>query len=317
MINNPNKYIPFMEKYRPTNTKDIIFDSNNKLLINNIIKMDKIPNLLFYGPPGTGKTTTIINLVKEFQNNKSIYNSENIIHLNASDERGVDVLRNQIHTFITSSSLFHKGNKFIILDEVDYMTKPAQQILIYLLQQHSNCNVSFCLICNYVSRIDDKLLNEMICVRFNKLPQNKIIHLIKEVVVKEHIDISDMQIESICTHYNSDIRGILNYIQINKTKTDGKQKFLFINESFGYIISMIKNKIDIRLINIKILYYCNVHNIQLRNFIIIFFNYIIQTEQIIITSDFLNTLENIVHNETMGNNDIYIYHIITQLTDYL
>ena len=102
---------------------------------------------------------TIINLINTFQENNNQKSKELMIHLNASDERGIDVIRNQINNFVNSKTLFSHGIKFIILDEVDYMTKNAQLALKYLLQEHNN-NVCFCLICNYISKIDESLQNE-------------------------------------------------------------------------------------------------------------------------------------------------------------
>ena len=149
--------IPWMEKYRPNNFDNIILDKYNKRIIENIIDKNIFPNLLLHGPPGTGKTTTIINLVKIYQKNNNQNSNELTIHLNASDDRGIYTIRNQIYQFVNSKSLFNKGLKIIILDEVDYMTKSAQQALKYLLNEvHSN-NVRFCLICNYISKIDKSL----------------------------------------------------------------------------------------------------------------------------------------------------------------
>ena len=98
-----------------------------------------------------------------------------VLELNASDERGIDIIRSQICSFVNSKPLFNVGLKFIILDEVDYMTKNAQQALKYLLQNCST-NVRFCLICNYISKIDDGLQNEFIKLRFNQLPKEDIIN---------------------------------------------------------------------------------------------------------------------------------------------
>ena len=166
------KHIPWVEKYRPTSFGSIVLDPTNKIIMETILRTHYFPNILLYGPPGTGKTTTIINLVNEFQdNNKGL-----MIHLNASDERGIDIIRNQINQFVNSKTLFDTGTKFVILDEVDYMTKNAQHALKHLLQAYSN-SVRFCLICNYISRIDEALQNEFIRLRFNQLPEKEIIRI--------------------------------------------------------------------------------------------------------------------------------------------
>ena len=151
--------IPWVEKYRPTQFDDIVLDPLNKKIFTRILKTDYFPNLLFYGPPGTGKTTTIINLINTYQKNHNQISRSTVLHLNASDERGIDVIRNQIYQFVRSKNLFEKGIKFVVLDEVDYMTKNAQQALKYLLQS-SGQNVRFCLICNYISKIDESLKND-------------------------------------------------------------------------------------------------------------------------------------------------------------
>ena len=102
-----------------------------------------------------------------------------MIHLNASDERGIDIIRNQIHSFVRTMNLFESGFKFVILDEVDYMTRSAQQALKCLIQEY-NDNVKYCLICNYISKIDESLqvrsrLNAHLAERNNKLSINDFI----------------------------------------------------------------------------------------------------------------------------------------------
>jgi replication factor C subunit 3/5 len=181
--------IPWVEKYRPTNFSDIVLDPMNREVFTSILTNDYFPNLLFYGPPGTGKTTTIINLINEYQ---KIYNQNSkgtVIHLNASDERGIDIIRNHILQFVKSKNFFEAGLKFVILDEVDYMTKNAQQALKYLLQS-SSYNVRYCLICNYISKIDESLKNELICVRFNQLPKEDIYKFIKQIGDNENLKLS-------------------------------------------------------------------------------------------------------------------------------
>ena len=139
-----------------------------------------MPNLLLYGPPGTGKTTTIINLINEYQKKNNQENKGLMIHLNASDERGIDIIRNQINNFVNSKTMFTNGIKFVILDEIDYMTKNAQQALKYLLQEYQE-NIRFCLICNYISKIDESLQNEFVKLRFNQLPKQDIIDFLSKI----------------------------------------------------------------------------------------------------------------------------------------
>ena len=185
--------IPWMEKYRPTHMDNIVLDDINKKILNNIIETSYFPNLLFYGPPGTGKTTTIINLINSYQQKLGLSGKGMMIHLNASDERGIDTIRNQINSFVQCKPIFNSGMKFVVLDEVDYMTKNAQQALIYLLQLNHD-NVRFCLICNYISRIDEGLQNEFIKLHFNQLPEKDIHNFLSLIAEKENLIMNDLYI---------------------------------------------------------------------------------------------------------------------------
>ena len=216
--------IPWVEKYRPTDFDKIVLDPLNKKIMENILETNHFPNLLLYGPPGTGKTTTIINLVNAYQEKYNQKNKGLMIHLNASDDRGIDIIRNQINSFVTSSGLFSKGVKFVILDEVDYMTKNAQQALKYLLQSYTN-NVRFCLICNYISRIDESLQNEFLRLRFNQLPEREIVKFLKIINDNEKINLKENTILSIQKLYKSDIRSMINYMQSNQNLI-GDQKVI-------------------------------------------------------------------------------------------
>ena len=193
-------YIPWVEKYRPTQFEDIVLDKNNKTIFNNIIKNKYIPNLLLYGPPGTGKTTTIINLINKFQQENNQVNKGLMIHLNASDERGIDIIRNQINVFVNSKTMFSHGIKFIILDEVDYMTKNAQLALKYLLQEYQE-NIRFCLICNYISKIDESLQTEFVRLRFNQLPKEEIINFLNIININEELHLTLEQLHVLIIYY--------------------------------------------------------------------------------------------------------------------
>jgi replication factor C subunit 3/5 len=210
-----NSTVPWIEKYRPKRFNDIVLDPINRCFFHNILDKNYFPNLIFYGTPGTGKTTTIINLINEYQSRYNSLAKGSIIHLNASDERGVDIIRNQINQFVKSKNMFVPSCKFVILDEVDHMTKNAQQALKYLIQT-SNYDVHYCLICNYISKIDEQLQQEFICVRFNQLPKMEIIHFIKNICIQENIQLDSEKIETIQEIYKSDIRSIINFIQLNQ-----------------------------------------------------------------------------------------------------
>ena len=255
---------PWIEKYRPTKFDDIVLDPLNKKLLENIVKQNSFPNLLFYGPPGTGKTTTIINLINRYQEVYSQKNKGLMIHLNASDDRGIDVIRNQINQFVNTKTLFGNGMKFVILDEVDYMTKNAQQALKYLIQQYS-CNIRFCLICNYISRIDTALQNEFIRLRFCQLPKKDTFGFLKKIVEKEKLNIKDRQIKSIQSRFKSDIRSMINYLQSNHSNIS-KNPNIFTDK---FIESLIKKLKDNKKNNFSIvLKTCEKYNIQKKEFIL-------------------------------------------------
>ena len=252
---------PWVEKYRPTKFDDIVLDPLNRKLLKNIVTQNKFPNLLFYGPPGTGKTTTIINLINKYQEKYNQKNKGLKIHLNASDDRGIDVIRNQINQFVNTKTLFGKGLKFVILDEVDYMTKNAQQALRYLIQQY-NKNIRFVLICNYISKIDSALQNEFIRLRFCQLPKKDTFNFLKIIIEKEGLNISSKQINIIQKKFKSDIRSMINYIQSNHTNFHFNTDILSKNFLEKILKNIKKNKNSNEIRNI-----CIKNNIEIKDFI--------------------------------------------------
>jgi DNA polymerase III delta prime subunit len=284
---------PWVEKYRPTHFDDIVLDPLNRTIMENIITQNYFPNLLLYGPPGTGKTTTIINLVNKYQDKNNQRNKGLMIHLNASDERGIDIIRNQINQFVNSKSLFHTGTKFVILDEVDYMTKNAQQALKYLLQGF-NKTCRFCLICNYISRIDESLQNEFVRLRFNQLPEPDIISFLNKISEKERLFLSQDTILSIQKLYKSDIRSMINYIQSNQYIINENKKVIN-NDIWEDITELLIDNTnykstDERLEKISIEY-----NIDIKNIIKDYFNFLIRNKPHMMTNKLLRSIENVVH----------------------
>ena len=207
--------IPWTEKYRPTILDNIILDNDNKKIFNNIVKTKIFPNLLLYGPPGTGKTTTVINLINKYQESYNQIDKSLIIHLNASDDRGIDIIRNNLNTFVNSNNFFTNGTKFIILDEVDYMTKSAQTALKYLIKNKNKIDVKFCLICNYISKIDLSLQYLFCKIKFINLPYTSIFKYIDNINKQEQLNLTENHIYSLINYYKYDIRSMVNHLQCN------------------------------------------------------------------------------------------------------
>ena len=305
--------VPWVEKYRPSSFSKIVLYPINRTIFKNIINKDYFPNLLFYGPPGTGKTTTIINLINEHQQKHSKINKENVIHLNASDERGIDIIRNQIQQFVKSNSFFEPGIKFVILDEADYMTKNAQQALKYLMQSTSY-NVRFCLICNYISKLVTSLQSEFICIRFDQLPEKEIYNFIHNVDKEEHLPLSETDIQTIQKTYRSDIRSMINFIQLNQNLSNWNGSIItndIWNQIYMLHCGSHVNELRQFIQDISIKY-----NIDKQSIFIKYFNYIIRNKTQNINQQFLDNMEVITHTEKSDLNTILDYFCLNFKDSY-
>ena len=297
--------IPWTEKYRPSNFDNIVLDPNNKTLFMNMIQNKYFPNLLLYGPPGTGKTTTIINLINEYQRIKK--NKSLVIHLNASDERGIDIIRNQIYQFVKTKNLFETGYKFVVLDEVDYMTKNAQQALKYLLQTCGN-NVKFFLICNYISKIELSLQHEFVCIRFNQLPKQKIREFIREICVKEGVDLTDQNIDTIQNLHKSDIRSMINFIQLNQNVPVQQSNIIddTVWKSLYDLFQENRKTIKVFINQLSINY-----NIDKKQIIKDYYNYLILNHSI--NSEIIEKMEIVIHNYDCNIDVLVNFFILGEL----
>ena len=294
--------IPWVEKYRPDVFDNIILDNNNRELFKNILKKNHFPNLLLHGPPGIGKTTTIINLIDNYKKQNNEESKTSVIHLNASDERGIDIIRNNICNFVTSDNLFSKGMKFVILDEVDYMTRIAQQALKCLIQEYSN-GIRYCLICNYISKIDNSLRYEFVKVRFNKLNEYDIFNYLNKINKEENINMSDKTIKNIIEIYDSDIRSMINYMQSNIYNKIN----ILDNNVYNNLLNINKNN-NLQVFNktlntIEQGYKIN-KKLILKNYI----EFILHNKLDLLNSNIIEELEYIIHN--LGTEELvenYIY----------
>ena len=303
--------IPWVEKYRPDVFEDIILDDNNRELFKNILDRNYFPNLLLHGPPGIGKTTTIINLINKFKKKNNEESKTLVIHLNASDERGIDIIRNNIYNFVLTDNLFSKGTKFVILDEVDYMTRIAQQALKCLIQEY-NKDIRYCLICNYISKIDYSLQYEFVKVRFNKLNEDDIFNYLNKINKKENINMNKNTIKTIIKSYDSDIRSMINYIQLNQN-INNWNKHILNNSVYEELNELFKkNKGSTEIIGHfnKISVEYNQDKLYL---IKGFINYFIRNNlEINCISGLLNKFELLIHNNksSIENNLIYFINIM-------
>ena len=304
---------PWVEKYRPTHFDEIVLDDINKKILLSIIENNYFPNLLLYGPPGTGKTTTIINLVNAYQEKYNQKNKGLMIHLNASDERGIDIIRNQINGFVTSKSMFGEGMKFVILDEVDYMTKNAQTALRYLLNNYNNLvNVRFCLICNYISRIDEALQTEFVRMRFNQLPEINILSFLKKINICENLNVDENILISIQRHFNSDIRSMINYMQANQHLINDCH--VITNSVWENITQMFKSRAKSCIIIEKMNEISIYYNIERKNIIKNYLNYIIRHNTYCVNSKILNFIEHIMHIQECKTEHLLQYFVLKMMT---
>ncbi|EFN56281.1 hypothetical protein CHLNCDRAFT_145161 [Chlorella variabilis] len=201
--------VPWSEKYRPRTLDQIsahtdIIDTIRKLLDEN-----QLPHLLFYGPPGTGKTSTILAIAREIYGS-SLGNMT--LELNASDDRGIAVVRNEIQDFASTRTIFSNKFKLIILDECDAMTKDAQFALRRVMEKYTR-NARFCLICNYVSKIIPALQSRCTRFRFQPLPGEFVKGRLEYICQQESIKVTQGGLEALIELGCGDMRRTLNLLQ--------------------------------------------------------------------------------------------------------
>ena len=203
--------IPFIEKYRPKTLPDMISHEDILSTINLFVEKKNIPHFLFHGPPGTGKTSCILALARMlYGDNMKRMTQE----LNASDDRGINVVREKIKEFCNSGSLGISNGaiKLVILDEADMMTSAAQNALRRIIEKYTK-NVRFCLICNEVSKIIPAIQSRCMKFRFNPLGKDQCADRLKNICINEKIEINEETILKIIDIGKGDMRKILNILE--------------------------------------------------------------------------------------------------------
>lgn len=215
-----NEHLPWVEKYRPTNLDEVYGQTEIVTILHKFISESKLPHLLFYGPPGTGKTSTIVALAREIYGKNY---SNMVLELNASDDRGIDVVRNQIKEFASTRQIFSKGFKLIILDEADAMTNAAQNALRRIIEKYTK-NTRFCILANYSHKLTPALLSRCARFRFQPLPTDAIERRIANVVVHERIKLSGEAEKALIKLSRGDMRRVLNVLQAAKATLDNEDE---------------------------------------------------------------------------------------------
>uniref|UniRef100_A0A1I7ZFX3 Activator 1 subunit 5 n=1 Tax=Steinernema glaseri TaxID=37863 RepID=A0A1I7ZFX3_9BILA len=207
------KNLPWVEKYRPHTMDQLVSHTEIIKTLTNLTQQNRLPHLLFYGPPGTGKTSTILACARTMytpQQYKSV-----VLELNASDDRGIDVVREQIISFSQSKSLVadvSKCVKLVILDEADAMTKDAQNALRRVIEKYSD-NVRFCMICNYLSKIIPAIQSRCMRFRFAPLKTEQIVPRLLEIAKAEDVNLTDDGKDALLALAEGDMRRVLNILQ--------------------------------------------------------------------------------------------------------
>lgn len=203
--------IPWIEKYRPHNLNDLASHDDIKKTLQRFMSKGTLPHLLFHGPPGTGKTSTILACARELYEPQLF--GQMTLELNASDDRGIDIVRGKILNFASSRIMYSTAKfKLIILDEADQMTNDAQSALRRIIEKYAD-NTRFCLITNYMNKIIPAIQSRCTRFRFGPLSEEQIIPRMDLIIAHEHVKITDDGRKAIYELSQGDMRRVVNLLQ--------------------------------------------------------------------------------------------------------
>ncbi len=216
MLDNLNDFLPWVEKYRPKRIDEIISHAQNIETIKKLLIGGSLPHLLFHGSSGTGKTSTIMALAKEiYGNNVRLM----VMKLDASDDRGINSVREDIKGFAEKSNMFQKGVRLIILDEADSMTFDAQFALRRIIEKYS-ATIRFCLICNYENKIIPAIRSRCANFRFSNIDIKHICFKLNQIAKSENLKYEPNVIETIGILAKGDLRKAINLLQSISMQSD-------------------------------------------------------------------------------------------------